>query len=48
MERGPVAGAEVREDEGTLAALPSGVPLHHVEAGSDVRGEVDLVDHKEI
>src|SRR5262249_56527684 len=39
---------EVREDERPLSAHEPGVARHDVEAGADVRGEVDLVDHEEI
>src|SRR5690349_2636807 len=42
------AALEVREDERPVTAHQLGVARHDVEAGTDVRGEIDLVDHEEI
>src|SRR6266853_3874381 len=45
---GPFAGFEVGEDEGSVAAHPTSVAVHDFEAGTDQRGEVDLVDDEEV
>src|SRR5262249_10084150 len=39
---------EVREGEWPFAAHELGVARHDVEAGADVRREIDLVDHQEV
>src|SRR5205823_3088666 len=44
----PVARAYIGEEIGPALAHQLGVPVHHLEAGADIRGEVDLVDHQEI
>jgi hypothetical protein len=44
----PLAGLEVGEHEGALAALGLGVVGHHLERGADQRREVDLVDDQQI
>src|SRR5262249_734319 len=42
------AALEIREHERPIAAHQLGVARHDVEAGADVRGEIDLVDHEQI
>src|SRR5262249_26047285 len=42
------AALEIREHERPIAAHQLGVARHDFEAGADVRGEIDLVDHEEI
>jgi hypothetical protein len=46
--RPALAGLEVGEHEGALAALGLGVVGHHLERGADQRGEVDLVDDQQV
>ena len=42
------AGAQIGEYIRLVAAHAPGVALHHVEAGADVRREIDLVDHQQV
>src|SRR5262245_30391701 len=42
------AALDVREKEGLVTTHQPGVAGHDVEAGTHVRGEIDLVDHEEI
>ncbi len=44
----PDVVSQVGEAETALPPHPERVALHHLERGSDVRRQVDLVDHEEI
>ena len=43
-----LACLEIGEDEGPLLAHLAGIALHHLEAGADERGQVDLVDDEKV
>src|ERR1700688_2022288 len=44
----PVTRLEVGEEEGPRAPHLAGIAVHHAEVGTDVGGEIDLVDDEEV
>src|SRR6266850_8216405 len=44
----PLSCLEIRKEIGQVAPHSLAVPIHHGQIGSDVRREIDLVDHQEI
>ncbi len=43
-----VSCLDVREHERTISAHTPGIAVHHLEAGSDQRRKIDLVDHQQV
>src|SRR5256885_13694840 len=44
----PLSYLEIRKEIGQVAPHSLAVPIHHGQIGSDMRREIDLVDHQEI
>src|SRR4029077_11004801 len=43
-----IANAQIGEHERLGSTHAPGVPLHHLEGGADMRGEIDLVDDQKV
>jgi len=44
----PFAAHQVREHERLTLSHYPGIPFHDLQAGADIRGQVDLIDHQQI